>query len=80
MTSDDGQHWYGNGQYTEYKNKIVLEPFKLTRTTYTPGTDSFSASPIASDTAYVPALTLYKNGADLYQKLIRRRKTIYKRI
>ncbi len=80
MTSDDGQHWYGNGVYTEYKNKIVLDPFKLTRTTYSRTTDSIAPAPIASDTAYVPTLTLFKNGPDLYQKLIRRKRTIYKRI
>lgn len=78
--SDDGQRWYGKGKFTEYKNKIILDSFKIVRTIYHISEDSLLKYPL-NDTTNMQSFTLYKKRDELYQKGGKnKRKTIFKKI
>ena len=78
MTSDDGQCWYGKGEYTEYKNKIILDSFKIFRTVYHVKGDSFLKDPLISDTTNTPTLIFHKKGNNLYNKGTKKKRVIFK--
>ncbi len=81
MYSDDGQRWYGKGKFTEYKNKIVLDSFKIVRTIYHIRGDSLLKDFLTGDTTNMHPLTFQKKGNNLYQKRANKiRKTVFMRI
>jgi hypothetical protein len=65
MSCDDGQHWYGTGSFTEFKNKILLDSFSLVRTIYRIGLDTLMQDYNVHDTTIIPGLTYYKAGETL---------------
>ena len=54
MESDDGQHWYGKGEFVEKNNKVMLSKFMLIRTLNN-----------KQDTSQIEPLTFLKSGDTL---------------
>ena len=67
MDSDDGQHWYGIGKFTEFKNKIILYSFQLIHTVNYINSDSVSNEKIIRDTTIIQTATFFKDGNTLFQ-------------
>ena len=84
MNSDDGQHWYGKGKFTEYKNKIIVDSYKSIRSIYVLySSDSLltlSRRPIITDSSIVRTHTFHKRRGYLYTKRGSKRKIIYKKV
>ena len=73
MNYDDCQRWYGRGKFTEYKNKIILDSFKIVRTIHhfmldSNFNDSSWKDSLIYDTTIVQPLIFHKKGDNLYLK------------
>ena len=81
MNSDDGQHWYGKGKFTESKNKIIVDSYKSIRSIYYQyANDSLVRRPVITDSSIVPMRTFHKRGGYLYKKSGGKKKVIYKKV
>ena len=67
MDSDDGQRWYGKGNFIETKSRIILDQFRLFRTMYSYSGGQFIKDDSINDSSIVKRQIFYKKGNALIE-------------
>ena len=67
MDADDGQRWYGKGNFIETKSRIILDQFRLFRTMYSYSGGQFIKDDSINDSSIVKRQIFYKKGNALIE-------------